>query len=128
MKFVKALLAASLVLAFQQAASATEAPTNALTADDIAQAFEQSDKLMQVAALTQEEMTQTQGAYSPYGASVYMNTYSTMPRTNTGASQIGMSILSTLNKKAYGSYYGNLITQLTFSRVGGYYKTPGSWH
>ena len=116
----KPLLAASLALVFQQTALAADAPANTLSVNDIAQAFEQSGKPMQIAALSSEEMTQTQGAYSPYGASVYLSTYSNLPRTNSGASQIGMSILSTLNNSMYGSYYGNLITQTAFSRAGGY--------
>lgn len=121
MKLVKALIAASLALAFQQTAFAADS----LSAADIAQAFEQTGTPMQVSALTDREMAQTQGAYSPYGASVYLYTYSNLSRTNSGASQIGMSILSTLNSNMYGSYYGNLITQTAFSRAGGYYRTDG---
>jgi hypothetical protein len=125
MKLVKALIAASLVLAFQQTALAVDSPANTLSAADIAQAFEQTGTPMQVSALSQEEMAQTQGAYSPYGASVYLYTSTYLPRTNSGASQIGMSILSTLNNKMYGSYYGSLITNTAYSRAGGYYRTDG---
>ena len=122
MKLVRTLIAASLALAFQQAAFASDAPANTLSAADIAQAFEQTGTPMQITALSDQEMTQTQGAYSPYGASVYLYTSTYLPRTNSGASQIGMSILSTLNKNMYGSYYGNLITQTAYSRAGGYYR------
>jgi hypothetical protein len=62
-------------------------------------------------------MAKTQGAYLPYG--VYTSYYSA-PRSNVGASPVGMYLLGYVNNMLYGSY-GSALTSRAFYNVGGYY-------
>lgn len=120
----KTLFAMALALAAQQAICAVDAPANVLNAEDAALAFGDAGKAMEVAALSGEEMESTQGAYLSYGASIYLNSYSSLPRSTSGASSVGMYLIN-YSLSRFTPSYSSQIYNLAFSRVGGYYKSSG---
>lgn len=124
----KTLIAIALALAVQQAGAATaaETPANVFSAEDATLAFGDAGQAVEVAALSADEMAQTQGAYliktfyrSP-AQSTYLS-YSKMPRSSVGASKVGMSLINTSfsNNSAYKPWNASL-SKLAFSKVGGY--------
>lgn len=114
----KLLLSLSLCTAFAAPAQASSPAT------EVDQVFhtDSSGTPMQVAVLSSEEMAQTQGAYVSPRVYYAYRAASSIPVSRSGASSIGMSILNTLNTRAYGASYGSLINQTLYSRLGGYYR------
>lgn len=125
MKYGKTLLIAALMLGLQQAASATEAPANALSAEEASLAFAGSESALQVAALSTEEMEKTEGAYLPYQALTYLRAATYMPRSYGGASQVGLSLIGySMSKTSYAGW-GSAFTSLAYNKMGGYFRADG---
>lgn len=124
----KTLIAIALTVAVQQAGAAPAAATqaNQISAEDAKLAFGDADQAVKVAALSGTEMAQTQGAYVSYymspAQSSYLS-YSKTPSYSTGASKIGMYLISysLSSNRAYSSSSLSL-SQLAFSKAGGRYN------